>query len=236
MIEIIAIFFAVFLSHVARYTVAAIAFDRYMRMRFLNRYHYFVTKQRIIISCYAITFISFCAAFLYSIGTQLNIFAICKATVHEVDIFFVTLVISIYLVTVKVLRDHQRNSKNKVILKAANKRVAVLTYRILVIISRFYGAYNIISITYTVFLNKVGQPGKSWLSFTLFCGYLITYFNSFTNAVVFLATFKRSKEEIILFFKDNSLKKFKRVNTVDVDQSNRRCEYKAKGLAANKDQ
>ena len=58
------------------------------------------------------------------------------------------------MVTVKVLRDHQRNSKNKVILKAANKRVAVLTYRILVIISRFYVAYNIISITYTVFPTK----------------------------------------------------------------------------------
>ena len=82
----------------------------------------------------------------------------------------------------------------------------------------------------------MGQPGKSWLSFTLFCGYLITYFNSFTNAVVFLATFKRSKEKMILFFKDNSLRKFKRVNIVDVDESNRRCEYKAKGLAANKDQ
>ena len=98
MIEIIAFFFfffAVFLSHVARYTVVAISFDRYMRMRFLNRYHYFVTKQRIIISCYATTFISFFATLLYSIGTQLNIFAICKATVHVVDIFFVTLVISI---------------------------------------------------------------------------------------------------------------------------------------------
>ena len=211
-IEIIANFFAVFSSHISGYTVVAIAFDRYMRMRFLNRYHYVVTKQRIIISCYAITFISFCVALLYSLGTQLNIFAICKATVHVIDFFVVTLIISIYLLTVKILRDHQRNSKNKEILKNVNKRVAVLAYRILVIISMFYGVYIIISISYTIFVNKVGQAGKSWLSFTLFCGYLITYFNSFTNAAVFLATFKRSREKIILFFKGNTLSKFNKEN------------------------
>ena len=120
-------------------------------MRFLNRYHYAVTKQRIIISCYTIIFISFCVALLYS----------------------------------------QKNSKRKAMLKNVNKRLAVLAYRILLITRPLVCIllFQLLTQYLSTKWDKLASLDKP--NFTLICWYLVTYFNSFTNAVAFEATFNR---------------------------------------------
>ena len=174
-------------------------------MRFLNRYHSFITKQRTLISCCAITLVSLCEGLLYTLRTELNIFDICKTVVYVIDFFVVASVITIYLLAVKVVKDYENDCRNKSLFRIVNRRVKKLASRVLAIILIFYGTYIILSITYAIITTKVGRIGKSWLNFGLFLGYLITYCNSF-----FLTTCKRSREKIFSFFKGGFLKRAER--------------------------
>ena len=211
-IEIVVNFFAVFLPHNSGYIVAAIDFDRYMRMRFLNRYHHVVTKQRTLISYCTITLVSLCEGLLYTLGTELNIFNICKTAVYVIDFFVIASVTTIYLLAVKVVKDYQKDSRNKSLFRNVNRSVTILASRILAIILILCGTYIIVSITYTILLTKVGLTGKSWLNFGIFLAYLITYCNSFANATLFLTTYKRSREKVFSFFNGGAVKRAERKN------------------------
>ena len=59
------------------------------------------------------------------------------------------------------------------------------------------------------YINKVNDVGKSWLDFALLAGFLLTYANSFANAVLFLTMNKETKEKIMQFINDNVLRKSK---------------------------
>ena len=83
--EIIGKFFAVFLPHTSVYAIGAIAFDRYARMRFFNRYPVVVTKRKIIATCSVITFVSLCL--LYAFGSKFNFFHVSRNFVHVIDFF-----------------------------------------------------------------------------------------------------------------------------------------------------
>ena len=159
--------------------------------RFLNTYHDVVTMQRTLVSCCTITLVSLYEGLLYTLGTELNIFDIYKTVVYVVDFFVVASVIIIDLLAVKVVKDHQKDSRDKSLFRS----VIILVSRILAIILVLYSTYIIVSITYIVIITKVGLTGKSWLNLGLFLGYLITYCNSFANAILFLTTFKRSREK-----------------------------------------
>lgn len=112
-----------------------------------------------------------------------------------VNLFIVASVTIIDLLAVKVVKDHQKDFRDKSLFRNVNRSVIILVSRILAIILVLYSIYIIVSITYIVIITKVGLTGKSWLNFGLFWGYLTTYCNSFANAVLFLTTFKRSREK-----------------------------------------
>lgn len=102
-------------------------------------------------------------------------------------------------------------------LKNVNKRLAVLAYRILVITRPLVCIllFQLLTQYLSTKWDKLASLDKP--NFTLICWYLVTYFNSFTNAVAFEVTFNRSKEKVILFFKGNTLNKFNRENNVNVN-------------------
>ena len=204
--EIIGQFFAVLLPHTSGYAIAAIAFDRYARMRFLIRYQLVVTKQKIIAVCLIITFVSLFEGLLYAFGSKFNFFDISKNVVHGIDFIVFVSVVIIYLLTMKVVRDHRNNSTNQALLKNINKTVTILASKILIAIVSFYGIYISIAVVYMAYINKVNDAGKSWLNFALLAGYLITYANSFANAVLFLTMNKMTKEKIMQFI-NNVLRK-----------------------------
>ena len=197
--EIIGQFFAVLLPHTSGYAITAIAFDRYARMRFLNRYPVVVTKQKIIAACIVVTFVSLWEGLLYAFGSKFNFLNISKNIVHVIDFFAFVSVVVIYLLTVKVVRDHQNNATNRTLLQNVSKTVTILASKILVSISSLYGIYTAIAVMYMVYINKVKDDLKPWLNFALLAGYLLIYVNSFANAVLFLTFSKKPKKKIIRF-------------------------------------
>ena len=207
--EIISQFFAVLLPHTSGYAIADIVIDRYARMRFLIRYQLVVTKQKIMATCSVITFVSLFEGLLYAFGSKFSFFDISKNVVYVIDFIVFVSVIIIYLLTMKVVRGHQSNSTNQVLLKNITRTITILVSKILMTIVSFYGIYISIVVVYMAYINKVNDVGKSWLDFALLAGFLLTYANSFANAVLFLTMNKETKEKIMQFINDNVLRKSK---------------------------
>ena len=198
-VEIIANFFGIVLSHTSAYGIATIAFDRYMRMRYLNRYQYVVNKQRVIITCCIITSVSICDGLIYSLGTKFSVFYISTTIVKVIDFFVFTSIVVTYLLTVKIVRDHLKNSTNKRLLQNVNRTVTKLASRMLFLLFSSFGIYTTIHVICSVYIKKVENTGKSWPNFALFCTYLIMYCNSLANAVLFLINNKKVKEKLYSF-------------------------------------
>ena len=208
-VEIIANFFGVVLSHTSAYGIAAIAFDRYMRMRYLNRYQYVVNKQRVITTCCIITSVSICDGLIYSLGTKFSVFYISTTIVKAIDFFVFTSIVVTYLLTVKTVRGHLKNSTSKRLLQNVNRTVTKLASRMLIFLFSSFGIYTTIYVIYSVYIKKAGKAGESWPNFALFCTYLIMYCNSLANAVLFLINNKKVKEKFSSFQCSRSNYKFK---------------------------
>lgn len=199
--EIIVQFFAIFLTHTSGYTVACIGFDRYARMRYLNRYSTVVTRKRVFTAFSFICSLSFFQAMLYVIGTKYYVFEKTKKIAVGIDFIIALTVIGIYLVTMKVVRDYRMNSQNRGLLSNVDRTMTRLASKILLTILVFYGAYIVISIFYFLVHKKFDNSRKSWLNFALHFGYVLTYCNSFVNAVLFLTMNKKAKSKIFEFFR-----------------------------------
>ena len=194
--EMIVQFFAIFLTHTSGFTIACIGFDRYARMRYLNRYSLVVTRKRILVAFNCICLLSFFQAMLYVLGTKYDIFQKTKQVAVGVDFVIALVVIATYLLTVKIVRDYRINSPNRDLLSHVDQRVTRLASKILLAILVFYGSYIVISICYFFVEKKVENIGKSWLNFALHFGYLLTYCNSFVNALLFLTMSKDARIKI----------------------------------------
>ena len=201
--EIIVQFFAIFLTHTSGYTVACIGFDRYARMRYLNRYSTVVTRRRVFTALSLICALSFFQAMLYVIGTKYDVFEKTKKLAVGIDFIMALTVIGIYLLTMKVVRDYHMNSTNRDLLSNVDRTITRLASKILFTILVFYGAYIVISIFYFLMHKKFENNRKSWLNFALHFGYVLTYCNSFVNAVLFLTMNKKAKSKILEFFRIN---------------------------------
>ena len=198
--EIICQFFGVFSPHTSGYAIVAIAFDRYARMRFLNRYQLVVTKRKVLVTCLIITIFSSCEGLLYALGTKFNFLEISKNVIHVIDFAVFMSVVIVYLLTIRVVRVHRKNSLNKTILQNTDRTITVLASKILITIVLLYGFYTFVAVAYEVFIDKVENGWKSWFNFALLVAYLLTYVNSFANALLFLTMNKKSKEKITQFF------------------------------------
>ena len=197
--EIICEFFGVFLPHTSGYAIVAVAFDRYARMRFLNRYQIVVTKQKVLVTCLIITIFSSCEGLLYALGTKFNFLEFSKNVIHAIDFAVFISVVIVYLLTIRVVMVHRKNSINKNILQNTDKTMTMLASKILITIVLLYGIYIFVAIAYEVYINKVENDWKSWFNFALLVAYLMTYVNSFANALLFLTMNKKSKEKINQF-------------------------------------
>ena len=199
MFEMVVQFFAIFLTHTSGYTIACIGFDRYARMRFLNKYSLVVTKRKVSVALTVICLLSFFQAMLYVLGTKYNIFQTTKKVAIGIDFVIAFLVISIYLLTIKIVRDYHMNSQNRNLLSKTNRTVTRLASKILLAIFLFYISYISISTCHFLLDKKVKKDEKSWLNFALHFGYILTYCNSFVNAILFLTMNKNAKFKILTF-------------------------------------
>ena len=195
--EMIVQFFAIFLTHTSGYTIACIGFDRYARMRYLNRYSLVVTRKKVLTTSFIIYLLSFLQGMLYVLGTKFDVFEKLKQVAVGIDFVIALFVVGIYLLTIKVVKEHRNNSQNRDFLANVDRKITHLAAKILLAVLILYGAYIVISVCHIILDKKLKGNAKAWLNFALHFGYLLTYCNSFTNAVLFLTMNKDNFYEII---------------------------------------
>ena len=203
--EMIVQFFAIFLTHTSGYTIACIGFDRYARMRYLNRYSVVVTRRRVFTASFIIYLLSFFQGLLYVLGTKFDVFEKAKQVGLGIDFVIALFVVGIYLLTIKVVKDHRNNSKNRNFLANVDRKIAQLSAKILLAVLILYGAYIVISVCHIILDKKLKGNAKAWLNFAVHFGYVLTYCNSFANAVLFLTMNKEAKPNILQFFHVNKV-------------------------------
>ena len=195
--EMIVQFFAIFLTHTSGYTIACIGLDRYARMSYLNKYSVVVTRRRVFTATFIIYLLSFFQGLLYVLGTKFDVFEKMKQVAVGIDFFIALFVVGIYLLTIKVVKEHRNNSQNRDFLANVDRKITHLAAKILLAVLILYGAYIVISVCHIILDKKLKGNAKAWLNFALHFGYLLTYCNSFTNAVLFLTMNKDNFYEII---------------------------------------
>ena len=195
--EMIVQFFAIFLTHTSGYTIACIGFDRYARMRYLNRYSLVVTRKKVLTTSFIIYLLSFLQGMLYVLGTKFDVFEKLKQVAVGIDFVIALFVVGIYVLTIKVVKEHRSNSQNRDFLANVDRKITHLAAKILLAVLILYGAYIVISVCHMILDKKLKGNAKAWLNFALHFGYLLTYCNSFTNAVLFLTMNKDNFYEII---------------------------------------
>ena len=195
--EMIVQFFAIFLTHTSGYTIACIGFDRYARMSYLNKYSVVVTRRRVFTATFIIYLLSFFQGLLYVLGTKFDVFEKMKQVAVGIDFVIALFVVGIYLLTIKVVKDHRKTSQNRDFLENVDRKITQLASQILLAVLILYGAYIVISVCHIILDKKLKGNARAWLNFALHFGYLLTYCNSFTNAVLFLTMNKDNFYEII---------------------------------------
>ena len=203
--EMIVQFFAIFLTHTSGYTIACIGFDRYARMSYLNKYSVVVTRRRVFTATFIIYLLSFFQGLLYVLGTKFDVFEKMKQVAVGIDFVIALFVVGIYLLTIKVVKDHRKTSQNRDFLENVDRKITQLASQILLAVLILYGAYIVISVCHIILDKKLKGNAKAWLNFALHFGYLLTYCNSFANAVLFLTMNKEAKPKIIQFLHINKV-------------------------------
>ncbi|XP_057289793.1 melatonin receptor type 1C-like [Hydractinia symbiolongicarpus] len=200
--ETIVQFFAIFFTHISAYIIALIGFDRYIHMRYLNRYAQVITNKRVIMILTAVVLLSLTQAMVYVLGTQLNFLSKAKQITVSIDAVIAISVFTAYIMTVRVVKVHSKRTESRDMLKAVDTTVTRTASRILTAIVICYIPYIIVSFTHAVVSQKWDGIRKQWLEYALILGFVLTYFNSFVNAIIFLSLNKKVKRYVTSVMKN----------------------------------
>ncbi|XP_057290019.1 G-protein coupled receptor 176-like [Hydractinia symbiolongicarpus] len=192
--ETIVQFFAIFFTHISAYIIALIGFDRYIHMRYLNRYAQVMTKTRVMIMQAAVVLLSLTQAMVYVLGTQLNFLSKAKRITVGIDAVIAISVFTLYIMTVRVVRKHSKRTECRDMLETVDTTVTRTASRILTAIVICYIPYIIVSFAHAAVSKKWDGIKKQWLEYALLLGFVLTYCNSFVNAIIFLSLNKKVRK------------------------------------------
>lgn len=197
-VESIAESFSAFFSHTSAYITATIGLDRYVRVRYLNNCSKVLTKRRIHIILANIFVMSLVQSGLYVYGTQSKKRVWSRYISVTIDFFIVLAIITLYLLSIKKMRQYRRNSNFTKTIKKIDQSMTKLSSKILLSIGMIYSIYIIVAIPHAMLNNQVYGVWKQRMEFALILAYELTFCNAFINAVLFLNANKKSRKRISL--------------------------------------
>ena len=159
-LEMLLQFLTVFFSHVSICAIAAIAFDRYARIRYLNRYTEVVTKKRVVLACVAIGMYSLLHVTLFAAGSIYKFFDTSRRVAAAIDILIILFITFVYLYTVKIIKDHRRSITHD-FRKSVNQTFTILALKVLPTIVIFYGILAVAKLIHAILKTKIKGPAKS---------------------------------------------------------------------------
>lgn len=188
-LEMSAQFFTFLFGHISGFTIVAIGIDRYIHMKYLQRYDSIITKQRAV----GLMVISYVASIgmglSYTLSTIYGIFQWVNMVILLADMAAIVIIYAAYLEAYSKVKQHLK--KTKQLRKSSNApsyAVAMIMTILLILGAVFicYVPYVIVGMFgfYRVeFQRKLLSSG---LSMGIYLTYLLVYLNSCLNAVIFI--------------------------------------------------
>ena len=182
--DIIAQFVIVFTKHISGYIIALIGYDRYCKMKYLNRYPEVVRSWKVHGAVLTVILLSFLQGVAYAVGTYLDVFEVVYLIAVSTDVCVIICVFVAYILTVGIVKKHRRLSVNRKILLRADQSTTSMASRILLAVLLFYVPYIIMG-TLRPSIKSTGKKRQNF-NFALFMSYELVFVSSFANAVIFL--------------------------------------------------
>lgn len=199
--DTIAQFITILLMHVSGYIIILIGYDRYCRMKYLNRYSEVIKLWKINAAMAIIILLSLMQGLLGAFGTHTDVFEKVNLIVVSIDMVIILLIFLIYIMTIMVVRKHKSTTINKDILRNIDRSVTSMSARILVALVVLYTPYLATTVMHHSLIDKSQGKKRQDLNFALFAGYELICVNSFANAVIFLTLHKQYRFKEFASFK-----------------------------------
>ena len=191
-------FFVILFAHISAYIIGLIGYDRYFRMKYLNRYSEVIKDWKVYVALLITMFLSFAHALIQIIGIHHNFYKQITMVGIVIDLALVAFMLLPYALTVRVVKKHRQHAHNRHLLSKVDHIITSTAYRIVVAIIILYIPY----ITFTIIRGylPVHSPlrRKQWFQFGLFTSYGLALANSFVNAIIFISINTKCRRKIFV--------------------------------------
>ena len=196
--DMVAQFTIVATKHMSAYIIGLIAYDRYCKMKYLNRYTEIVRKAKLHGAVFIVALLSMVQATLYTIGTHYGRFHMAYFICGAMDSCLFLFVFAVYILTILVVKKHRSLSINKERLINVDRIITAMASRILLAGVLCYIPYIVMaSLRSTIIDNSVGER-RSNVTFLLFLAYDLIFLNSSINAMIFLTLQKGYHKNVVI--------------------------------------
>ncbi|XP_057308033.1 adenosine receptor A3-like [Hydractinia symbiolongicarpus] len=178
-------------THTSLYITCGIAFDRYLRMRYLQNYDHVVGNRRFRVLLFVILLLAMLPGFLYVVGIYFDAVNIADRIGIVLDILVGSSTFVIYLRTLRAVRSHRRNSSFRNVFVSVDKIMTKVVKRILLAIIFIFVPYMVFFLLYVILIGYLEGRIRSWLLFCMVLSYIFTYANSLINAIIFIFANKK---------------------------------------------
>ncbi len=133
-------FFVLGFGHLSAYIIGIIGYDRYFRLKYLNRYRCVVKMWKIYVSVGIAFFLSLSHGAGHAVGIMFGIGAYnaVMSTCNCVDFAIIMLMLLPYALTICAVKKHRQNTVNRKMLSEVDHTVTSVASRIMIAILLLY--------------------------------------------------------------------------------------------------
>ena len=185
-------------AHISGYIIILIAWDRYVRMKYLQSNSVVIKSWKVHVSVVIVLFLSFLEGVIHAIGTTLEVFADMNIVQAITDILLMFVVFVAYMKTIIVIKKQKNDVNNHHdVLVNLDHVITRLVSKMIVAGVVCYVPYIALTILRPSIIDKANVENRKWLHFALFLSYELIFSNASANALIFLSSNKKSRSKLI---------------------------------------
>lgn len=194
-------FFLQFFGHTSAYIIGLIGYDRYFRMKYLNRYSEFVSTCKLNIGLVIGTSIAFAQSLMVVMGTQYGVYVLMTVLYQSIDLVMFIIILLPYVLAVLTVRNHRKQAYNRELLKQVDQIITSTATRIMIAVVILFTPYVLFTFPRIILASDSPIRREAWFNACVIIGYLFTHSNSFVNGFIFLSYNVKCRERVVFMLK-----------------------------------
>ena len=184
-------------GHISAYTTGIIGYDRYLRMRYLTDYSRLVRPWMICTAVFTAVLLSLSHGAAYALGVFYDWFDTAGTVGSVVDGAVFIFMIVPYVLLVRAIARHRRESTHKCILEQADDTVNKIAFRIVIAVILLYTPHVLMTTVRQCLPRGSGLRNNRIFVVALLLGYQLIYVNSSVNSLIFISYNSACRKKLI---------------------------------------